>query len=795
MFGRDRKKVVLHSPIPDGKRHPSGLRKLFSFWIAVGFVAGSMLGRSFPVNMKYVIPQVVTVCALSIIQPSFIALSASGFSTGLLSTVLPFSRDSRSVPEKIYGTFEGRIRKVKPGLFQEGRAIVDVKRFWGTRMIKTNFQASLGFPRSEALSEGERIRFASDLRVARTGKPDNHFLVGSIAQGGWIRSGKKDRASAMRKKVIKGLEGSAGDKPSVLDGILKSIAVGDRSQLSSDISSAMRKTGTYHLLAISGVHLGAAFMLGLLLSRPLAAFSSGAMRPKRFVIVLMSGGLMSCFFYLLITGLSPSATRAAIFIGIAVGGPAVFRESNFLNTLAWSFLIIGILSSTPQPDISLGLSILACLGIWTAVLPGKRGLSAWLEVSMGAYLFTLPLVAIVFRGMPILAPLWNLWIGIPFVVFLIPLAVAGDAVSVLSSTGAHLVFNLWKVLAYPVVSFLHWAGKLKWSYLLLNFPGSLLASLMSALCAVFWWRGSGCLKRRVFLLLIPMVVGLLGHWAGEMVNGNQFQLLLPGLGKADAIIMKADGMTVLVDSGPPGRLSGEPPGARFLRRKGIRRIETLFLTHPHPDHAGGSGYIMRNWKVGSLVLPYTSEGLSLWREVLLDVPPGTPVRFVSPGNQLRIGNMIFRVAGPGKADYRSGEDVNRMSMLIHMSWNDLDILFTGDAAWSGVVEAIKDIDSLDILKVPHHGSGVGFPPEGWEETMVDLAVFPGLISICTAGPEGVGSHPSESVTEWFRKAGMLFLLTGHGNGVNIAYPARGIRRRLGTLLTRDIGSDRKIVIF
>jgi competence protein ComEC len=358
-----------------------------------------------------------------------------------------------------------------------------------------------------------------------------------------------------------------------------------------------------------------------------------------------------------------------------------------------------------------------------------------------------------------------------------------------------LIFNLWKVLADPMVCFLQWAGKLKWSYLLLNLPGSILVSLMSTLCIILWWRGPVCLKRRVFLLLIPTAFGLLGHWTGEVVSGNQFQLRFPGLGKADAIIMKADGMTVLVDTGPPGWLSGEPPAARVLRRKGIRRIESLFLTHPHPDHVGGTEYILRNWNVKSLVLPYTSGDLSLWREVLSDVPPGTPVRFVSPGNQIRIGNMIFRVIGKDQADYRFGEDVNNMSMLIHMSWHDLDILYTGDAGWSGVLQAINDIDNLDVLKVPHHGSGVGFPPEGWEETMADLAEFPGLISVCTAGPEGEGSHPSRSVTEWFRKAGMLFLLTGRGNGVNIVYPARGIRRLRGTLLTRDIGSGRKIVIF
>ncbi|TNF47814.1 MBL fold metallo-hydrolase, partial [bacterium] len=658
------------------------IQRLVSVWLAAGFLAGSLVGRSLPVKPEYVLTPGAAICALAFLQPTLIGIVGTGFSTGVLSTLFPLLKYSNNPHEKMYGTFEGRVQNVKPGFFHKRRATVDVKRFWGGEEAKVDFRAYLGFDGFDIPSEGEWIRFTSNLKMARTENADRHYYVGSIARRGWIRSRGKDPASKMRDKVTLAVEASEGDQSSAFDGLLRSIAMGDRSQLSRDISTAMKKTGTYHLLAISGVHLGSAFLLGMLLTRPLAALLSGALRPKRFFFVLMAGGWLSCSFYLLITGFSPSATRAAIFVGTVAAGSIGFRESDLLNTLAWSFLLIGVFSSKPQPGISLALSILACLGIWAAVISGKRGLSGWFEACMAAYLFTLPLVTMVFRGIPILAPVWNFLIGIPFVVIIIPLAVAGDVVSVFWRTGALLIFKLWNFLAHPIASFLQWAGKLKWSYMLLNLPGCLLASLLSVLCLFLWWRWSENLKRRVLLLLIPPIMGLLGHWTVDIINRQQVQLSFPGLGKADAIIVRADGMTVMIDSGPPGRVSEEPPIIKSLSKKGIRRIDALFLTHPHPDHVGGTGHVMRNWKVQSLVLPHTSGDLFLWREVLLEVPPGVPVHFVLPGNELRIGNMIFRVMGSDQRAYQPGKDVNRMSMLLHMRWHDLDILFTGDAPWS-----------------------------------------------------------------------------------------------------------------
>ena len=174
----------------------------------------------------------------------------------------------------------------------------------------------------------------------------------------------------------------------------------------------------------------------------------------------MSGGAVTCLYYLLITGLSPSALRASIFAVIAVAGSIGYRDFHLPSSLAWTYLLIGSFSSVPQPDVSLTLSMLACLGIWTTV------------------------VAAVFHGIPILAPLWNLCVGIPFTAVLIPLAVLGDAVSFFWSYGGYLAFSLWKALAYPVVALLIWAGDVKWAYLSLNLYGSVSASACSFICMI-----------------------------------------------------------------------------------------------------------------------------------------------------------------------------------------------------------------------------------------------------------------------------------------------------------------------
>lgn len=769
--------------------------RLVSVWLAVGFLTGSLLGNSLPSDLRYVLLPCAGICSLAIFQPTGIALAATGFSTGLLSNLLTNPKDVPGISYKTKGTFEGRIRMVEEDFFNGKKALIDVGTIRWPMYTDLFFPAQIVFNGDDENLEGEWIRFTAEIRSRPASRSTSRYLYGSVARGAVHRLPERRPFFVPGIRVRRALEDGGKGQVSHLDGILRSIAAGDRSSLDAGTKAAMRRTGTSHLLAISGVHLGSALLLGALLCCPLAGFFSRSRMPRGFFIIQMSGGSIVCLYYLAVTGSSPSALRASIFAATAMVSVVGFRESNLPDSLAWSFLVIGSWSSTPQPDTSLALSMLACLGVWTAVSYPRRDPRGWLEGSVAAYIFTLPLVALLFRGIPILAPLWNVVIGFPFMVILIPMAVAGDAVSALWTRGACLIFNAWKSAAYPLACLLNWAGNIRWAYLELNLPGAVSASTASFLCLLLWWRGKRSLRWKALLILTPVVFGLAGHHAGERKLSERFYVAFPGLGKADATLIRTEGRAVLVDTGPPGIKGRDPPVAWCLRREGVGLIDLLFLSHPHPDHTGGSGYLLRNGRIKTLVLPSTPGDLLQWRSILKDVPRDVAVRFVNPGDQLRMGDMVFRISGSGNFPVVSKGDANNMSMILHVAWRDLDVLLTGDASWHRTVEAMKEISDLDILKIPHHGSGAGFPPEGWEEVMKSLRDFPGLISICTAGPAGAGNHPSERVTDWFRRAGLLFLLTGRGKGVTIAYPPGDRWFRRGTLLTRDICSDRKIVIF
>ena len=212
--------------------------------LAVGFLSGSLIVKSVHLKPTIALAPGIAICVLAIIQPTTIAVAGAGFSTAILSGIVPSLKDRRLVPDSLNGTFEGQLQKVRRGLFNGRTATLDVNKFWLSTESRVNFKAHLGYSGPGDLAEGSRLRFSSDLREIMPGKDQNRPHTGSIAPGGVNMVGEVMPIYRLRKKISSVLDLSARSFPSHLDGILESIAAGDRAGLSADLSAAMRKTGT-----------------------------------------------------------------------------------------------------------------------------------------------------------------------------------------------------------------------------------------------------------------------------------------------------------------------------------------------------------------------------------------------------------------------------------------------------------------------------------------------------------------------------------------------------------------------
>ncbi|MEE8319510.1 MAG: ComEC/Rec2 family competence protein, partial [bacterium] len=739
--------------------------------LACGYLAGLLICRFFPVYPDVVSPMSAVVFLSVLAAPTPAAIVASGFAGGVLISSFTEPELPHGSGKPLTGTFEGEVLSFRNETALKIQALVHVKSMCSTEISKVSFKAYIRTSELD-LMRGDRIKFRARLVPYQSRGRNEVLFSGSVGSGAMVlvkRSLLPGIIGNIRRDVLRLSGGELGDGGAML----AAIAAGDRTYLSSDLSRAFRRTGVYHFLAISGVHVGSSIFIGFTLMRLLTLPWAGAGNTKSAYMLSVAGGSFMLLVYLMITGLSTSSIRAALFAAILLAAPFLGREGALPNNIALSLIVITAFSSLRQPDLSLGLSLAACSGIAISLRREGRLLEKTIRICLGAHLFTLPIVVVAFRGIPVFGPLFNLFSGFVFATVLIPLAVAGDFITSIFPVAGKVLFIFWRAVADPILGILKWAGASKWIFLPVNTSGCVLAVIASLVSAAVWTRIRVCFKKGFVLLLFPVVLGGIGNYVGEAVGNTHLSVIFPGFGQSDASYIRSDGGTVLIDTGPPGYKGSTPRIVRLLDRKGIRNIDALFLTHPHPDHVGGAVHLLRDFDVNRLILPYSRNALRLWSRILKECPEKTVVTFVEAGDRIAIGNMDFHILGPEwNIDVNEG-DLNHLSMIVALNWRDFTGLFTGDAPWTDVAAAWKSTGDLELLKIPHHGSATGFENFGKERNSREIPAL--SVAVCTAR-RGYNLHlPSRDVVDWFERRGVPFLITGRGDGIVVEYyPGKGL---------------------
>lgn len=264
--------------------------------------------------------------------------------------------------------------------------------------------------------------------------------------------------------------------------------------------------------------------------------------------------------------------------------------------------------------------------------------------------------------------------------------------------------------------------------------------------------------------------GLTAHSVYEKANSNVMTIHFPRVGQADAAIIATSDTYILVDSGPPGINVLPAPVTGGLKLLGARVIDTVFLTHEHPDHAGGIWEIAANWPVRNIIIT-KAPGMKMLEGSLrhnFQDSPHFQVREVSKGDVIDVNGVRFDVVGP-IVEHERDTDPNVASMQLVMSWKGWKYLFTGDAPWEQVQGVLERLDRIDLIKLPHHGSGRGFPPSGLKKELIRLKRSGELRIICSSPLPGRGNLPSAAVVDWFSKNGFNILYTGVPGGVVVEY--------------------------
>ncbi len=631
---------------------------------------------------------------------------------------------------------------------------------FGARVV-VDGKILLSFPFVPDLERGDRVRFQTRLKLPKRYQNPGAFdyrrylerqgilLTGFVGESGkmeiLVRSHPRGVTIDRLRKGITGL--LRRSLPPSEAGFLNALLVGDRSGIDPEIWDHFQRTGTVHLIAISGQHLG---IVGLVF---FALFLWILKRSERLMLTLsvkktsLLLSLIPVIFYTRLAGSPPSAQRAmilAVFIALV---PFVRREVDWLSALAVAAIGISLFDPSAPFSASFQLSFLAVLGIFffrrkgggmsegfgeqggdppqvggqTRAKPGDipppslhkifNYLRQAFWMTLGATLFTAPLVAYQFHRISLSGIITNLW-AIPFVGFLLIFAFGSLFISLIfPPIGSPLIFLLGKTTALFLFAI---ALSSRFSWVISFYPTEtefFLSMTAVFLLAFLLVRPQRWRMALAGIALLGGIWILFSVWPVE----KSLEVTFLDVGQGDsALLVTPSGKTLLIDAGgflipgaePPRFDMGREVVVPYLKRRGIKKIDAILLSHPHPDHYGGLAEVVRTFPIGEFwwngqTFPHESfdELLRLLQE------KGTTKTLLREGDHFTWEGIGVEVFYP--REVLRSRNINDNSLVVRLSQGEARFLFTGDIEKVGEETLSvfqKGEIAATVLKIPHHAS-------------------------------------------------------------------------------------------
>lgn len=470
-----------------------------------------------------------------------------------------------SIPAQPSSPVEGTVTRVE---LRGSRARVDIAPLAHPRHRLRVFLER----RPPGVSPGARVRFAGRIRALPPAEmPSGHDpqALGRRHGVAWSARGGIDLRApgdgpgrvmlAAREAARSRLSASA--RPyggAVLTGLL----LGDRAAVPDSAIEAFGATGTSHLLAVSGLHVGGLALLVAAAVRRLSGLAGWARPAALGAIVALAIG----WGFVALAQWPPSACRAGVMLSLWAGARLLGRRLDPFTGLAWA--AIGVLIVSPSSVAGVGFQLsFAAVAALLLFAPG-RGLVGALLSAVVAAAATAPIEAWHFGTVAPIGPVANLLLC-PLAGLLVPAGLFGLLVAPLAPQALDLVSAGAEGLVALAEALTLLGGRQTvgaWAAPAMAIPIAALAGL--------FLRRFGLAGLAIGALL---TITLAGRPAGLEAR------VLP-VGQGDATLIRAPMGDLLVDAGPAHR------GRRLLgmlRRAGVRRLDAVYLTHGHPDHYAG----------------------------------------------------------------------------------------------------------------------------------------------------------------------------------------------------------------
>ncbi len=589
--------------------------------------------------------------------------------------------------------------------------------------------------------------------------------------------------------------------------MLAAMTTGDRSFLTHSLRAGFERTGSFHMLVVSGLHL--AIVAGCIL------WIARRLRLPRVPATLVTIGVS--FLYALFTGFATPVQRSLWMVTIYLLGRLFYRDRSPLNAIGFASLCLLTVSPRSLFDSSFQMTLLAVVAIAGIAAPllqrsvhpylvatqslRRIALDVKLEPRIAQFRVVLRMIAQRLQHAVSYRVAWRVfpWM-IRFCLRCVELLVVSCVVELAMTLPMALYFNRITVFALPVNIFIL-------PLLTVLMPSALLTLVASITWPVI--AVAPAIVSAIFLHLGVWLVGIFGSLAlGDfriatplLSQSTAFCLLLavaiilarrilwqrrtawlalllaacvvvaprsidhPGgallveaidVGQGDSILLiTPDGKTLLVDGGgfgggprqaPQDFDIGEEVVSPALWARGIKHLDVVALSHAHSDHMGGLPAVLRNFHPSELWVgnnPPIAAYIGLLDEAKT---MGVKIKTLRAGDTALLGSSQVHVLAPMR-DYVPGPDPsNDDSLVLHVAYGGTSILLEGDAE-APIERAMLSEHDLQstLLKVGHHGSVSSTEPAFLARVAPQLAVI-------SCGAHNRYGHPRPEVLAELRDA-------------------------------------------
>jgi len=696
----------------------------------------------------------------------------------------------------------------------------------------------LNIATNDAFRYGQVVRFKTRLRIPHSFQNPGGFdyekhlkLKGILVQGFIINPAHiiilrenqgyplRMHLEALRDRLKELIRTNAA---SPVSEIVQAMILGNQNEIPKGIMDQFNRTGTSHIIAISGFNVGIITLFAIFIIRIIMKSSDYLL--LRFNIIKFSTALafIPVAIFTFIAGMGISVIRATIMALSFLVALILGKDRDLYNTLALAALLILVVSPSSLFDISFQLSFSAVAALLfitpklTGLMPAIRtegrtktqlfflrrlyDIALFIIVSISATLGTLPLIVFYFNRVSLVSLPANLAVVPIMGIIALPVCTAIILAAPLSEFLTILLIKLSAFLVKISLALVDYFASLSWAAYSIVTPNIIeIAAYYLLLFLLFCLIGDWMKKRHAlaahvkagsigYKLRAGALAGFLAFFCGYMlyghfVNGQDRDLRITAIdvGQGNSTLIRfPNGKKMLIDGGGSFNEEfdiGRYVVAPFLWHERIGSIDIVVLTHIHPDHLNGLKFIIENFNVGEFWSNGQRSDATAFREIEETIAErkigcrrvsAQTAPFDLAGVRIEIFNPVAPIEGSAAGE--QFDETNNHSVAMKLTHGAISFMLPADISEpteSLLVHRSARIKS-NVLFVPHHGSRTSST-----ESFID-AIQPRL-AVISCGKDNYFRLPHPEVLKRYDIRKIQVLRTDRDGAITVATDGRDLR--------------------